>query len=259
MIYATDLDRTLVFSEKFLEDYPNKNVVPVEFKDDRVISYMSTRVIEALKRMKNNNDKIKFVAVTTRSITEVNRINLPIKPDYIICANGGVILGNDKISKEFEYINKKLVDLNLLENIVTELNKLECITSPARIIDGTYIFCKTNDQAKFRNATWSLREKYKADLEFTEQRMKCYIIPKGITKASTLDWLKRKTNEDFVLAVGDSELDIPMLKYADYGFTQKHGEIYKQGILPDGVSIIPGGCTSPLYTISLANKMCKTI
>lgn len=258
MIYATDLDRTLVFSEKFLEDYPNKNVVPVEFKGDKVISYMSTRVIEALKKMKNNS-KIKFVAVTTRSKAEVERINLPIKPDYIICANGGVILEKDGINPEFEYINKKLVDLDMLNDMVEEINKLECVTSPARIIDETYVFCKTNDQAKFRNETWPLREKYKTDLEFTEQRMKCYIIPKGITKASTLDWLKRKTNEDFVMAIGDSELDIPMLEYADYGFTQKHGEIYKQGILPDGVSIIPGGCTSPLYTISLANKMCKSI
>lgn len=255
MIYATDLDRTLIFSENFLNDYPNKDIVPVEYKDDKIISYMSTKVIDSLKRMNENNKDILFVAVTTRSRAEFERISLPVVPDYVICSNGGLVIHDGEVDSEFKELRDKIVDLELLNNIIKSLKEMNSVVSNPRIVDDTYVFCKTNDNKRFREDTSTLRKKYGDILEFTEQRNKCYIIPKGITKASTLKWLKEKLTEKYILAVGDSELDAPMLKIADYGFTQRHGELYKQGIVPDGVAIIPGGSTSPLYTINFAIKM----
>ena len=259
MIYATDLDRTLIFSGKFLGDNPRASVVPVEYREDgKVISYMSTRVIKALKSARKCKN-LKFVAVTTRSIAEVMRVQLPIEFDYIICANGGVILENGKVNRCFDECIYHQFEVNDLYKAVDFLKGLDIVTNNPRIVDDSYVFCKTNDEKQFNEIVkqWVLENDLR--LYVVVQRGKCYLIPVAISKEYTLRWLSKYIGDNEVLAVGDSELDIPMLEVADYSYTQKHGALYKNGLVPFNVDVIPGGVTSPLYTIRLAVKLSKTI
>ena len=93
LIYATDLDRTLIFSKRFIsENKSNTDKTVVERRENGdVISYMSNDVMVQLKEI-DNNDSLTIVPVTTRSIKEYNRIELPIVPKYAILDTGGTIL-----------------------------------------------------------------------------------------------------------------------------------------------------------------------
>lgn len=76
MIYASDLDRTLIFSHRFLDEHKyNKKIVLVEDKDGKEISYMSELAYNKLQEINNNKD-ITFIPTTTRSLEEYNRIRL---------------------------------------------------------------------------------------------------------------------------------------------------------------------------------------
>ena len=259
MIYATDLDRTLIFSGKFLGDKPRASVVPVEYREDgTVISYMSTRVIKALKSARKC-EELKFVAVTTRSIAEVMRIQLPIEFDYIICANGGVILENGKVNSCFDECISYQFDAKDLYKAVDFLEGLDVLTNKPRIVDGSYVFCKTNNEKEFNRLVKQWISENDLDLYVVVQRGKCYIIPIAISKEYTLRWLSKYIGDNEILAVGDSELDIPMLEMVDYSYTQRHGALYKNGLVPFNTDVIPGGVTSPLYTIQLAVKLSKKI
>ena len=55
MIYATDLDRTVIFSNKFLDEC-NEDVVCVEEFNDKPISYMTFKALKELKQILNKNE-----------------------------------------------------------------------------------------------------------------------------------------------------------------------------------------------------------
>lgn len=95
MIYASDLDRTLIYSLSAIgvpEDTPG--LVPAEVVDGRTVSYISQQALATLKELAA---KIVFMPVTTRTIAQYRRINLfqeTVIPDYAITSNGGNILVN---------------------------------------------------------------------------------------------------------------------------------------------------------------------
>ena len=71
MLFATDLDRTIIYSNKFVENY--QTVSCVEHLDGREISYMSHRALELLAQAKTRCD-IHLVPITTRSLAQFSRI-----------------------------------------------------------------------------------------------------------------------------------------------------------------------------------------
>ena len=52
MIFATDLDRTIIHSSKFIDN--TSHVKCIEILDDKEISYMSHLSIELINKIKNN-------------------------------------------------------------------------------------------------------------------------------------------------------------------------------------------------------------
>ncbi|HJV17288.1 MAG TPA: hypothetical protein VJ546_07900, partial [Bacillales bacterium] len=67
MIFATDLDRTLIYSNRALEEFgaPEKSaLLPVEKKDEKWISFMTKASFDLLKEIYN---RFLFIPVTTRT------------------------------------------------------------------------------------------------------------------------------------------------------------------------------------------------
>lgn len=253
LIYATDMDRTVIYSKKFLDEYKPKCKYEVaEKKEDREISYISTEVKEKLKKL-NKQLNLKIVPVTTRSLEEFNRIDLGFKTKYVIVSNGGVILENGKPMSEWEeYINKNIA-LNELMLASMDLEDLESTIRDTKIIDGKYLFNKVENTEVFDVEVEILKERY-TSLEFVRQRNKVYAIPKAFSKAIALRWLQNKLKADTLVVSGDSELDLPMLAIANYAVIPKHGSLYKDGYVLNG-RLTDEGINSPLYTINLVNEL----
>jgi len=90
MIFATDLDRTLIFSEAFLEE-SKVSYQSIEIYKEKPISYISDQAIELLKEL---SKRVNIIPVTTRNYEQYHRIELfyeVFTPETYIINNGGSI------------------------------------------------------------------------------------------------------------------------------------------------------------------------
>ena len=127
VIYATDLDRTLIFSKRFLDEYNNNETEYslVETFEGKEISYISNKVKNKLHELNNNSNVI--VPVTSRSIDEYNRIKLPITPEYTILSCGGTILKNGEPIKEYEdYLSRNIKRIEMM-SLAMDLEDLKSV------------------------------------------------------------------------------------------------------------------------------------
>lgn len=223
MIFATDLDRTMIYSPKFLNN-ENKNLVTlVETLDGKDISYMSNF---SLKKLEEINSILYVVPVTTRSIEQFKRINTFKYCKYAITSNGGTILQNGEILEEWEQHILKIVDKqkNKMTEIMDFLSNQMYITREPCLVDGKFIFSKTDNIEECENI---LEKKLDKELwNYTIQSQKVYVIPKEITKSNAIKFLKEKLGEKDVIAAGDGKMDKDMLDIANIAILPKHGELF---------------------------------
>lgn len=251
-IYASDLDRTLIFSYRFIEEYvPNCKYEIVETVNGKVISYMASDVRTELEKIKLQND-IEFIPVTTRSIAEYKRINLGVNPHFAIVGNGGTILVDGEPMKEWEEYILPKINFEELELIENDLDSLSSTIMKTKLIDGKYAHSKVEDCELYDREVEKLKEKYKSYV-FTRQNKKVYIIPDCFSKDKTLLWLKNYIGAKKIYASGDSFLDIPMLKCADVAIIPKHGDLIKQKVYNKGI-LVKEGIDSPLETIKILRQ-----
>lgn len=252
IIYASDLDRTLIFSKRFIDEHPtDASYKPVEYKGVQIISYMADSVKDGLNHLRNN-DKVTFIPVTTRSLEEYSRVNLGFTPEYAIVANGGMILHNGKPLEDWEnYIKNKINPMEIID-ITNDIQELDSVNYQVKFIDNRYLFFKTDDKELFDKEIESLIVRY-PEFTFTRQVKKCYAIPNHFSKQIALRWVWHKLNKPFIIASGDSELDLPMLTLANKAIIPSHGSLIKDGFVTDG-TFVDGGITSPLKTFDIVNN-----
>jgi predicted mannosyl-3-phosphoglycerate phosphatase (HAD superfamily) len=253
VLYATDMDRTMIFSYRFIEEYPpDCEYSLVEEKEGKEISYMSNKVKSRLRDL-NKNKHVVIVPVTTRSISEFERINLGINPHYAVTSNGGTILEYGKPLQEWEdYINSNIDRLTMMQ-LSMDIEDMESVDRPSKIIDSKYVFNKTKDIKAFDNEVAAIIAKY-TDFTVVRQKDKVYGVPKCFNKAIALRWLQHKLSCDKLVASGDSELDLPMLAIADYAIIPEHGDLLKCGYVTGG-RIANAGINSPLYTFDIIENL----
>lgn len=220
MIYTSDLDRTLIYSESFLEGY-FEPVIPVERDSNgKVISYIPQKALENLREI---SSKIEFVPVTTRSIREYTRTLFCDMTSFAIVDNGGTILYFGAPVEEWEQrIAEQLQDYDL-NSIVKLLEGQPFVSRAPSIVDGKFVFLKQNDELACRTFV-----KDNIDLEkytFEIQRKKVYIIPKFISKQNALEFLVHLKDCKYVISSGDSALDEGMINFSNFAIIPKHGTV----------------------------------
>jgi len=251
LIYSSDMDRTLIFSEKFLRGYPTTcSYHAVEYRDDgTVISYMADEVKKSLNELASHPD-IVFIPVTSRSKKEYDRIKLGFTPEYAIVANGGIILHHGIVIDEYsKYVRSKINRMDILTMCNDIKDYIPSVTYEPKLIDGCYIFFKTDNPENFDAEVDYLVERY-PDWEFTRQVSKCYAVPKHFSKQVALRWLWHRLGKPYVVASGDSQLDLPMLALANRAIIPSHGSLVKEKYVESG-TIVDGGILSPLETMKI--------
>src|SRR5690348_3965768 len=98
MIYASDLDQTLVYSRRALripEDTPG--LVPAEWINGKLSAFMSAYALERLQSLPQD---IVFMPVTTRTVEQYRRIHIfqnECIPKYAVTSNGGNIIVDGQV------------------------------------------------------------------------------------------------------------------------------------------------------------------
>lgn len=217
MIFATDLDSTMIFSHRLVEnlnDNLSSSVHCVEIYNDRSITYMTTTAIERLKFLM---DRIHVIPVTTRSIAQLNRVKIFMNTEYAIADNGGVILHNGVIDSKWEKHIHNILDMYDLGMVLDIFYQLPDLTLKPKVVDNCFVFTKTDNVELCKQVLKNKLDTKMWQLSF--QGKKVYAIPQGITKGLALQHICQNliSNSSPVIASGDSNLDLSMLQYADYG------------------------------------------
>lgn len=242
-IFATDLDRSLMFSSKFLEE--GMKSVCIETLEGKEISYMLEESLNLLDKVKGTSG-LGFIPVTTRSVEQYKRVSSIQDCEYAITTNGGVILHKgkkyDKWEKHIKEVMLKYADVfNSIPDIVSPFKY--AFEKEMRCVDGVFYYVKMNDNPRDIEEFLDFLDKTldKNIWSYTLQGLKLYIIPNEISKENALKFLAKELNCKYLMACGDGKLDKDFLQIADKVFIPKGSEVLDYICVTDKMSLIPSG------------------
>lgn len=246
MIFASDLDQTLIYSKSFLlphhqkpslawdrlESFNDHDIpIAIEYLDDAPLSYISLRAYRILKAL---CERSVFIPVTTRTPRQFQRIQFPLsKPlKYAIVNNGGTILVGGKSDQKWEaMIAQKLADSALDTDIVARhfresipQDSVKKLVKEANL----FVYCIVNlpiaPSLEHRlNQFQKWLQKNAWDLYINGKKI--YMIPDAVSKLNAIKYLLERLNTKKIVAAGDSLLDYEFLNYADIGLIPMHAKI----------------------------------
>ncbi|SFB25879.1 MULTISPECIES: hypothetical protein [unclassified Bacillus (in: firmicutes)] len=238
MIFASDLDRTLIYSKRAIEDLDNlqefSSLVPVEMKDGMPVSYMTSQSFDSLKLL---HESVLFVPITTRTSEQFKRITLfseqmPVR--YAVTSNGANILLDGQVDQEWkEQITRQLncetmVQEEFIQHLLNEGLEFKGHLKYAENLFFYYIL----------DERITLKEKSRIGEKIAHlgwrtslQGKKLYFIPKCINKGAALKYIQEKSGIKTMAGAGDSILDFDFLQYCSQRFVPKHGELAAEGNL----------------------------
>ena len=224
MIFASDLDRTLIFSEEFIKVNPtDANLVLAD--RSKISSFMDERVLGIIKGIVQRN-RLKFIPVTNRSLEEYKRtiFYTEIKPEWAITTGGGKILHNGKVLTDWENRVSRRISEKQIYTIMSRIDELSVGSRKSKFVDGRYIFTKLDNVEKAKLNIMELKDEFQ-DFEFVIDKKKLYTFPGFINKAEALKYLMGMLGESKVVAAGDSDPDVCMLESADVCIIPLHNTI----------------------------------
>ncbi|HUS90181.1 MAG TPA: HAD hydrolase family protein [Desulfosporosinus sp.] len=240
MLFASDLDQTLIYSHKtFISKEIDEQIRPVERLDDRFISFMTQNALSALKEIAQ---RVLFVPVTTRTKLQYQRINFldyDITHQYAVTSNGGTIFSEGVEDKDWSQLVLEGRDSCLAaRDLIDKFNKIShpswVIKDSGKLADNLFYYCliereksPVTELAAFK--IWASENNW----ELSVQGRKLYLVPQNVNKKTAIQYIKEKEGVSRVVAAGDSLLDLDMLKAADLALAPAHGELYSlylQGI-----------------------------
>ncbi|MBY9080086.1 hydrolase [Paenibacillus sp. HN-1] len=234
MIYASDLDRTLIYSPAALgvpENTPG--LLPAESDGGRILSYISAAALEALAGLP---PEVVFVPVTTRTVAQYRRIELfrdLVVPEYAVTSNGGTILVNGAVDEEWRVGMEAKVQAGSASaaearTIVLEALRQEWIASERWCDEFFFTFVVHRDLIPAETAL-TLSDRLRGlGWRVSLQGRKLYAVPAAVSKSEAVLHISRRLGRRVMAASGDSLLDRSLLDIADCAIVPPHGEIYAQ-------------------------------
>jgi hydroxymethylpyrimidine pyrophosphatase-like HAD family hydrolase len=228
-MFTTDLDRTIIFSKRFLTTDNEMSLIPIEEKEGRIISYMTKVAYEKLNYLRKN---FSFIPATARKFDEIMRINFIREdiPEWMICESGRVIYHNGSRWGEWDlYLSQKLQKEK--QTILKAHDLFDDILKEYQIVPW-YI----NESMKMAK-TDKLTDEDRIALEkFTEefsklgcflylQQRKIYLMPKVISKRNAVAFLIKHLQPTVSISAGDAEMDCGMFEVTKHSIAPKHHTI----------------------------------
>lgn len=231
MIFASDLDRTLVYSHRALMELeaPSGLVLrPIEMKDGKPVGFMTETSFSMLKELCKQS---LFIPVTTRTTEQYKRFvsfEKDINPTYVITSNGANILYKGVIDKDWnDSISKQLKN-----EIVPKGEFLSILNREGFIFEGElrhaenlffYYLLNSLPPLFDRDEINHLSSQYGWTVSL--QGRKLYFIPRAISKGAALSFICNREGKEAFAGAGDSFLDWDFLRKCTHRFVPRHGEL----------------------------------
>lgn len=233
MIYATDLDHTLIYSRSAfkLEGKEEPDVRLIETLNGEHISFITERAVDLLEDIAR---RMTFVPVTTRTIEQYSRITLfqtDIVPKYAVVSNGGHILQEGAADADWHG--------HVLARIDRECAAWDDVSAEfRRVSDASWVLRGREADGLFyyfivdvERIPSGVLEEFGAWLDrqgwgMSLQGKKLYFVPKACNKKDAVLHIMEREGDERLAASGDSLLDLSFLEIAEVAIAPAHGEIY---------------------------------
>ena len=233
ILFASDLDRTLIYSSKAREiaQTAGSPQVCVEIHDGEEASWMTAACAATLERLPAAGC---LVPVTTRIHEQYVRVTLPGPPPrFAITTNGGEILVDGEADRGWaRHVAAGLADVYPLAAVWDQATHVCHPEFTVKLRNAADLFCYAVVRPKRLPmgfvediAGWAAERGWRTSL----QGRKLYWVPEALTKAAATREVAERLGADTVLAAGDSLLDVDLLLAADLAIHPRHGELYEQG------------------------------
>lgn len=233
MIYASDLDQTLIYSTRSMgAEFDAATMIPAETKQGSVLSYIA---IQALHLLKQIAEQALFVPVTTRTVEQYRRIQIfqgLVVPKYAITSNGGNILIEGAVDEAwhstiFRRVQSECAPSHEVRRLFQEIVSPEWMKGE-RFCDNLFFAYVIDRERMPKDEVESVAHVlHTMGWETSVQGRKVYLVPRVVSKRDALAHLQAVTGRDVLLASGDSLLDRSMLEFAKQGIAPRHGELYR--------------------------------
>ncbi|MGH4121356.1 MAG: HAD family hydrolase [Clostridium sp.] len=238
MIFASDLDSTLIYSSRHCTLINEEKLVPVDFYNNCNSSFITKSMQDKLEHL---NESMLFIPVTTRSTEQYTRMKYfydVIRPKYAVVANGGIILKNGKELKSWSEISsakiKVATSISTMIKLCSFFLESDFVKS-YKTCEDLFIY-SIMDEEKLANTFlkgeiaidyFEVLRRFcsKHNYSLSKQGKKVYIVPNCINKYDPIKYIMQLENINTFIAAGDSLLDYPMIKSSNYGIIPLHGEL----------------------------------
>ncbi|WP_256761683.1 HAD family hydrolase [Cohnella sp. WQ 127256] len=233
MIFACDLDQTLIYSRKSMGIIDADELVPVETYENDYLSFMTRTAYHNLQQL---SQQIHFVPATTRIYEQFQRIfglNEGIRSRYAVISNGGRVLIEGKPDLDWENrvretVRKECAPHDEIKLMFERLVHADCVIKDRYCDDLFYSIIVERDllppglmvelEKLLRGYGWNC----------SLQGRKIYLVPDHVNKGAAVQYVKELSNSRSIFAAGDSLLDESMLVIANEAMAPKHGELYRK-------------------------------
>jgi hypothetical protein len=237
VVVASDLDRTLIFSPRAAARGSAREARSVEVLDGEVISLLSARTEQGITELSRRSC---FVAVTTRTRAQYERIDLPFSARYAVVACGGVILIDGQPDPAWSRtVARRLAEqaspLALLREVLVGYSDRPWFL---RLRDADGLFLVAAVEADHLGAGQQDEIDASCDAHgwrAVHQGRKLYVLPSGLDKADAVAHVAERVGHaggtlPRVLAAGDTLLDWKMLTAADRAWIPAGSELDRLGM-----------------------------
>ncbi len=234
VMVACDLDQTLIYSANSMAlqcpDSSAPAMVVAEVYEGKPLSFMTRTAWGALERLV---DEAIFVPITTRTVQQFRRVNIPGRDKgYAVTTNGAVLLHDgvpDPAWTDLIHASVKAncAPLQEVQDYVLGATKPSAILR-GRVAEDLFVYCIVNRDELSADylddlSGWCQERGWTTSL----QGRKLYCVPSPITKEAALTEIRRRHPVDMLVAAGDSRLDAGILQLADSAIRPAHGELDK--------------------------------
>lgn len=214
MLFASDLDNTLIYSLRHLPEVAD--FICVEHLEGKEQAFMTKASAELLGQI---NQKMRFVPITTRSVAQYRRIEWPepCLPDFALATNGAILLKQGEIDETWWEESQKH-----LRPWREELHRMQaCLAAMeafhrSRIVDDSYLFVPCDSSEGIAAVAQHLQGMTALLVQYSGRKI--YLLPPGMDKGAALQRLKKRWDVLSAISAGDSMMDLPMLWQADISF-----------------------------------------
>ncbi|WP_068498230.1 HAD family hydrolase [Paenibacillus kribbensis] len=234
MIYASDLDQTLIYSKRSLGvPLESAGLLPAEHIDGATAAFISAQALQLLKTLPEN---IMFIPVTTRTMAQYRRITVfqtELVPAYAVTSNGGNIIVGGEVDREWnrrihEQVRREGAHAEEARQVFGQVLHEDWVISESYCDELFYAFVIERDRMPLEQVLEKARIMREMGWEVSIQGRKVYLVPAAVNKQAAVEHIRHLTDGGPVVASGDSLLDRCLLDYADYAIAPRHGELYRE-------------------------------